>query len=165
MQVGPENAFSCIDASLAVSRESRCWKRVGSIGRDESTRLQKLILRWDWRAKCEVSWLTPSHSHNGSQPIVYKVWYIVFPIVNPLSRSRARGIIIMSSFDITTTRDRFPALNQPQVFFDNAGGSQTLGTVIDSWVTPPYWHTIFWCHGASQIISPKPMFKWAQPTL
>ncbi|KAL7803602.1 selenocysteine lyase [Trichoderma aethiopicum] len=29
-------------------------------------------------------------------------------------------------------RDKFPALQQDQVFFDNAGGSQTLGTVIDS---------------------------------
>ncbi|KAK0107552.1 hypothetical protein ONS96_003358 [Cadophora gregata f. sp. sojae] len=38
----------------------------------------------------------------------------------------------MSSFNIATARDKFPALNQPQVFFDNAGGSQILGTVIDS---------------------------------
>ncbi|KAH7354750.1 pyridoxal phosphate-dependent transferase [Rhexocercosporidium sp. MPI-PUGE-AT-0058] len=38
----------------------------------------------------------------------------------------------MSSFNIATAREKFPALNQPQVFFDNAGGSQTLGTVIDS---------------------------------
>ncbi|RFU73885.1 aminotransferase class-v [Trichoderma arundinaceum] len=29
-------------------------------------------------------------------------------------------------------RDRFPALRQNQVYFDNAGGSQTLDTVIDS---------------------------------
>ncbi|KAL6873073.1 selenocysteine lyase [Trichoderma novae-zelandiae] len=29
-------------------------------------------------------------------------------------------------------RDKFPALQQAQVFFDNAGGSQTLGTAIDS---------------------------------
>ncbi|KAH9214464.1 pyridoxal phosphate-dependent transferase [Leptodontidium sp. 2 PMI_412] len=40
--------------------------------------------------------------------------------------------VIMSSFNIATAREKFPALNQPQVFFDNAGGSQTLGTVIDS---------------------------------
>ncbi|PBP26281.1 aminotransferase class-V [Diplocarpon rosae] len=38
----------------------------------------------------------------------------------------------MSSFDIATARSKFPALQQSQVFFDNAGGSQTLGTVIDS---------------------------------
>ncbi|KAF2089727.1 PLP-dependent transferase [Saccharata proteae CBS 121410] len=37
-----------------------------------------------------------------------------------------------SQFDISTARKHFPALNQDQVFFDNAGGSQTLGTVIDS---------------------------------
>ncbi|KAH8674570.1 pyridoxal phosphate-dependent transferase [Tricladium varicosporioides] len=38
----------------------------------------------------------------------------------------------MSTFDITSARERFPALKQEQVFFDNAGGSQTLGTVVDS---------------------------------
>ncbi|KAF4624652.1 hypothetical protein G7Y89_g13518 [Cudoniella acicularis] len=38
----------------------------------------------------------------------------------------------MSSFEITSACERFPALKQTQVFFDNAGGSQTLGTVIDS---------------------------------
>ncbi|KAF2820472.1 aminotransferas-like protein [Ophiobolus disseminans] len=35
-------------------------------------------------------------------------------------------------FDITKSRERFPALQQDQVFLDNAGGSQTLGDVIDS---------------------------------
>ena len=35
-------------------------------------------------------------------------------------------------FDITKSRDRFPALQQNQVFLDNAGGSQTLGDVINS---------------------------------
>ncbi|TQN73705.1 Cysteine desulfurase-like protein ustD [Colletotrichum shisoi] len=34
--------------------------------------------------------------------------------------------------DIAAVRAKFPALSQDQVFFDNAGGSQTLGTVIDS---------------------------------
>ncbi|CAO2652175.1 Nn.00g004580.m01.CDS01, partial [Neocucurbitaria sp. VM-36] len=36
------------------------------------------------------------------------------------------------SFDITKARDRFPALQQDQVFLDNAGGSQALGDVIES---------------------------------
>jgi hypothetical protein len=35
-------------------------------------------------------------------------------------------------FDITKSRERFPALQQDQVFLDNAGGSQALGDVIDS---------------------------------
>ncbi|SPN97783.1 related to selenocysteine lyase [Cephalotrichum gorgonifer] len=39
--------------------------------------------------------------------------------------------------DITTIRAAFPSLSTPQVFFDNAGGSQTLGTVISS-VTSHY---------------------------
>jgi selenocysteine lyase/cysteine desulfurase len=39
-------------------------------------------------------------------------------------------------FDISNARSRFPALQQDQVFLDNAGGSQALGTVIDSYVHP-----------------------------
>lgn len=35
-------------------------------------------------------------------------------------------------FDITKSRNRFPALQQDQVFLDNAGGSQALGDVINS---------------------------------
>ncbi|KAF1982471.1 cysteine desulfurase [Aulographum hederae CBS 113979] len=34
--------------------------------------------------------------------------------------------------DIATARSQFPALRQDQVFFDNAGGSQILGSVINS---------------------------------
>ncbi|KAK1688225.1 aminotransferase class-V [Colletotrichum godetiae] len=37
-----------------------------------------------------------------------------------------------SQIDIAAVRSKFPALDQDQVFFDNAGGSQTLGTVIES---------------------------------
>ncbi|MCJ1266565.1 hypothetical protein MMC22_006450 [Lobaria immixta] len=39
----------------------------------------------------------------------------------------------LSNFNVASARAKFPALaHQPQVFFDNAGGSQTLGTVISS---------------------------------
>ncbi|KAI0482320.1 PLP-dependent transferase [Xylariaceae sp. FL0804] len=38
----------------------------------------------------------------------------------------------MANFDIETARSKFPALKSDQVFFDSAGGSQTLGTVIQS---------------------------------
>ncbi|KAK8114498.1 aminotransferase class-V [Apiospora kogelbergensis] len=38
----------------------------------------------------------------------------------------------MAQFDVSAARSKFPALSQDQVFFDNAGGSQTLGTVVDS---------------------------------
>ncbi|KAJ5612105.1 Pyridoxal phosphate-dependent transferase major region subdomain 2 [Penicillium lagena] len=38
----------------------------------------------------------------------------------------------MSTFDVTAVRARFPALQQEQVFMDNAGGSQVLDTVADS---------------------------------
>ncbi|KAH7377378.1 aminotransferase-like protein [Pyrenochaeta sp. MPI-SDFR-AT-0127] len=37
-----------------------------------------------------------------------------------------------ATFDIATARQRFPSLNQSQVFLDNAGGSQVLGDVIES---------------------------------
>ncbi|KAI1118818.1 aminotransferase class-V [Nemania sp. NC0429] len=38
----------------------------------------------------------------------------------------------MSDFDIEAVRSQFPALAEDQIFFDNAGGSQTLGTVIEA---------------------------------
>lgn len=38
----------------------------------------------------------------------------------------------MSGLDVAKIRSHFPALNQKQVFFDNAGGSQVLKEVIDS---------------------------------
>lgn len=34
--------------------------------------------------------------------------------------------------DVQKVRANFPALGQDQVFFDNAGGSQVLGSVVDS---------------------------------
>ncbi|TKA64443.1 hypothetical protein B0A49_07689 [Cryomyces minteri] len=37
-----------------------------------------------------------------------------------------------SAFDVAAARTHFPALHQQQVFFDNAGGSQVLGEVIDA---------------------------------
>lgn len=39
-----------------------------------------------------------------------------------------------AQFDISKAREHFPALQQDQVFLDNAGGSQALGAVIDSYV-------------------------------
>jgi selenocysteine lyase/cysteine desulfurase len=37
------------------------------------------------------------------------------------------------TFSIAKAREHFPALQQDQVFLDNAGGSQALGDVIDSY--------------------------------
>lgn len=42
--------------------------------------------------------------------------------------------IIMADFNVERVRSRFPALNGKQVYFDNAGGSQVLKEVIDSYV-------------------------------
>lgn len=36
--------------------------------------------------------------------------------------------------DVQKVRAKFPALDKEQVFFDNAGGSQVLGSVVDSYV-------------------------------
>lgn len=36
--------------------------------------------------------------------------------------------------DVQKVRAKFPALSKEQVFFDNAGGSQVLGAVVDSYV-------------------------------
>lgn len=36
------------------------------------------------------------------------------------------------TFDVTTLRKHFPALDKKQVYFDNAGGSQVIQEVIDS---------------------------------
>lgn len=41
----------------------------------------------------------------------------------------------MAEFDIKSAREHFPALEQDQVFLDNAGGSQVLGSVIESCVS------------------------------
>ncbi|KAI1098014.1 PLP-dependent transferase [Jackrogersella minutella] len=38
----------------------------------------------------------------------------------------------MVKFDVEAARSKFPALKEDQVFLDNAGGSQILGTVIES---------------------------------
>lgn len=38
---------------------------------------------------------------------------------------------MVTTFDVEAVRRHFPALNQKQVFFDNAGGSQVLQEVID----------------------------------
>jgi selenocysteine lyase/cysteine desulfurase len=40
-----------------------------------------------------------------------------------------------STFDVKAARQQFPSLQQKQVYFDNAGGSQVLGSVIDSLVS------------------------------
>lgn len=37
-------------------------------------------------------------------------------------------------FDVTAARKQFPALDKKQVYFDNAGGSQVLGSVVETYV-------------------------------
>lgn len=42
----------------------------------------------------------------------------------------------MSGLDVAEIRSHFPALQQKQVYFDNAGGSQVLKEVIDAYKSP-----------------------------
>lgn len=37
-----------------------------------------------------------------------------------------------TTLEIDQVRSKFPSLKQKQVYFDNAGGSQTLGAVVES---------------------------------
>ena len=39
-----------------------------------------------------------------------------------------------AQFDVHAVRQHFPVLGENQVFFDNAGGSQCLREVIDSYI-------------------------------
>lgn len=41
---------------------------------------------------------------------------------------------LFARMDVSVVRSKFPALSKEQVFFDNACGSQILGTVVDSYV-------------------------------
>jgi len=35
-------------------------------------------------------------------------------------------------FDVEAVREKFPALGHKQIYFENAGGSQVLKSVVDS---------------------------------
>jgi selenocysteine lyase/cysteine desulfurase len=48
-----------------------------------------------------------------------------------------------ANLDVADIRRKFPALNHDQVYFDNAGGSQALGSVIDSYV---YYYNARWIY-------------------
>jgi selenocysteine lyase/cysteine desulfurase len=45
-----------------------------------------------------------------------------------------------SHYNVESARKHFPALGPAQVYFDNAGGSQVLGEVIDSYDFPNLTH-------------------------
>ena len=45
----------------------------------------------------------------------------------------SRFVIMATSFDVAAVRKHFPALQGKQVYMDNAGGSQVLQEVIDSY--------------------------------
>ncbi|ETN42934.1 cysteine desulfurase [Cyphellophora europaea CBS 101466] len=64
-----------------------------------------------------------------------------------------------AGFDIDAIRAQFPALAQKQVFMDNAGGSQVLGSVIDSIAT--YLRTTNVQLGASYPVSQQSTSKFS----
>jgi hypothetical protein len=52
--------------------------------------------------------------------------------VQPFYSHLADAAMSSDAIDISAVRSKFPALALDQVFFDNAGGSQTLKAVVDS---------------------------------
>lgn len=116
-----------------------------------------LICTKCWQAKCPVL-LSYLVTYNFASLLRTTNFYFSYPIGSALpdlaqldlrphtinqillKRSIKKSLppkrsLSMTSFDITKARGQFPALNEPQIYFDNAGGSQTLGTVIDSYVS------------------------------
>lgn len=85
-------------------------------------------------SRCRVLWIGPAFVRAATILIVDIDWR------NPLStlicsddiRPQPRAQIFTSAMDVQKVRANFPALSQDQVFFDNAGGSQVLGSVVDS---------------------------------
>jgi len=67
---------------------------------------------------------------------------------------------LSSSLDLPAVRQRFPALTTPWALFDNAGGSQILGSVADR--MREYLVTVNVQHGASYELSRQAMERVAQ---
>ncbi|KAK8233092.1 pyridoxal phosphate-dependent transferase [Phyllosticta capitalensis] len=65
-----------------------------------------------------------------------------------------------STFDVAAIREKFPALKQKQLFFDNAGGSQILGDVVDAIVS--YLTTTNVQLGASYAVGQESTRKYSQ---
>lgn len=60
------------------------------------------------------------------------VEYTVDTLVSSFAQTVYTRYHITYIMDMQKVRASFPALSQDLVFFDNAGGSQILGSVIDS---------------------------------
>ena len=64
---------------------------------------------------------------NGARGIDLLLLHPLCPMLLCQELEMANG-----GYDVVAARQYFPALNKQQVFFDNAGGSQTLGDVVES---------------------------------
>lgn len=75
----------------------------------------------------------------------------------------------LGKFDVASARQRFPALAQPQVFLDNAGGTQTLDTVINTYVGHSSITSVIIVSDSipieSPTISPTPMSSLERPMM
>lgn len=124
-------------ASLSVSKWIRWTGRARSLNSCQLAAISKDLNTLDLRrqlATGRIPFLNITSDHSRSLYISSFKTYINLS----LNRAPLNWNLVMSTFDIKTSRDCFPALKQPQVFFDNAGGSQTLGTVIEEYVTQIY---------------------------
>jgi len=84
----------------------------------------------------EYDILRQGHTNSNIEPshtCIHKDSHIL-PPHRTRENTKIQAIIspINMSFNIQNVRSQFPALAESQVFFDNAGGSQTLGTVIEA---------------------------------
>lgn len=62
-------------------------------------------------------------------------WRIHYSLTRQTGRTRKLHIItfiMAASLNMDEVRGAFPALKTDQIFLDNAGGSQTLGTVAEA---------------------------------
>lgn len=74
-----------------------------------------------------------------------------------------------SHFDVHAVRKQFPALGSSEIYFDNAGGTQTLGEVIDSYYSPYFYRPALLDQIDPQLGSPptcrKRTYSLEQPTI
>lgn len=84
------------------------------------------------------------------------------------------SLVVDGRLNVEAVRSHFPALEQSQVFFDNAGGSQILGDAINSYVHTPTGSLHCSIDGNNVLILDIPVFgrtskramsSWALPTM
>ena len=78
--------------------------------------------------------VTPDNHNCGQQtvPLIVVLLHIYSFHSISIESDNLRPKKMATSFDVDAVRKKFPALQGKQIYFDNAGGSQVLQSVIDS---------------------------------